>query len=431
MPGTQRTSLSVSHGPGQIPGLNDPSPAPRRRRIAQWPPARSQPRSRASRSGRFLGVPDRSLGVVAVRSPRSCIVVYAADHARRTTTAWSGSHRICRGDGLDVGPLGRSAHELGHVGRRRLMRSRVFRVEIGFLGGVTITSTGKERPAEEFWVSVAGPADVAGAGRARHRRRAGRLDAVLRADRPARAAGWLVHAVQPDRGRVQHAAGPAARRGPGARAPSLWRLRGNRFSAAFLASTIGQVLAVALMIVRPSILAVARGMRSEDISSCLRRDRRGDAVERWPRTVVARRGATRYSIGGRSRASVPRPRSSTRMRRSPTRRGWLDSDRSSSCTPTATGPVGIVTTGHVRAAAEQATGRGISSFMRPLEPAQVLPSRRRCTTCSSVAITPARGVRHRRARRRRTRHWSPTDAVTVSDSRPDAARPASRSEPTH
>lgn len=137
-------------------------------------------------------------------------------------------------------------HELGHVVAGRTMRSRVYRVEIGFLGGATVTSTSDERPGEEFWVSIAGPAVslVLAAP--------GLISASVGSTLSFGATGaWglligtftlsnlvvaifnMLPGLPLDGGRVLVAL--------------LWRLRGNQFVATRMAATVGQTLAVLLL----------------------------------------------------------------------------------------------------------------------------------------------------------------------------------------
>lgn len=180
-------------------------------------------------------------------------------------------------------------HELGHVAAGRIMGSRVYRVEIGFLGGATETSTSDERPGEEFWVSIAGPAVsmVLAAP--------GLISASVGSTLSFGATGaWglligtftlsnLVVAVfnmlpglPLDGGRVLVAL--------------LWKLRGNQFAASRLASTVGQVIAVLLLglIVVRTITATTSGRQLLLLAAIAI-----VAIMLWNMAVQSRRAAVR------------------------------------------------------------------------------------------------------------------------------------------
>ena len=143
-------------------------------------------------------------------------------------------------------------HELGHVVAARVMKSRVYRIEIGFLGGVTTTATKDERPSEEFWVSIAGPAVslalaapgviAAFAGSTLSfglRDSLGVLAGTFTLSNLAVAVFNMLPGLPLDGGRVLVA--------------MLWRAKGDRFAAARTAATVGQVIALALLLVIAAI----------------------------------------------------------------------------------------------------------------------------------------------------------------------------------
>lgn len=138
-------------------------------------------------------------------------------------------------------------HELGHVVAARMMKSRVYRVEIGFLGGVTTTSTKDERPGEEFWVSIAGPAvslalaapgviaALAGSTLAFGLHDSlGVLAGTFTLSNLAVAIFNMLPGLPLDGGRVLVAV--------------LWRGSGDQFAAARAAATVGQVIAAAILL---------------------------------------------------------------------------------------------------------------------------------------------------------------------------------------
>ncbi|PRZ42155.1 Zn-dependent protease [Antricoccus suffuscus] len=138
-------------------------------------------------------------------------------------------------------------HELGHVAAARLMKSRVYKVEVGFLGGVTTTSTKDERPSEEFWVSIAGPAVslalaapgviAAFAGSTLSfglRDSLGVVAGTFTLSNLAVAVFNMLPGLPLDGGRVLVA--------------MLWRGKGDQFAAARTAATVGQGIAIVLLL---------------------------------------------------------------------------------------------------------------------------------------------------------------------------------------
>lgn len=203
------------------------------------------------RIGRFLGVP---IHVSASWLLFALIVVVLYTRVLRgIEDSWMVSIAFAVGLALLWG-LSVLLHELGHVAAATVMRSRVYRVEIGFLGGVTTTSTTDERPSEEFWVSIAGPAVslllaapgvvAAFAGSTLSFGLHGSLGILVGTftlSNLAVAVFNLLPGLPLDGGRVLVAL--------------LWRRKGDQFAAARTAATVGQGIAVALV-----VLIVALGI---------------------------------------------------------------------------------------------------------------------------------------------------------------------------
>ncbi len=198
----------------------------------------------AARIGRFLGVPIY-LSASWLLFALIVIVLYARI-LHGIEDSWPIAILFAVGLALLWG-VSVLLHELGHVVAALVMKSRVYQVEIGFLGGVTTTATKDERPSEEFWVSIAGPAVslalaapgviAAFAGSTLSfglHDSLGVLAGTFTISNLAVAIFNMLPGLPLDGGRVLVAV--------------LWRWKGDQFVAARAAATVGQGIAVALLL---------------------------------------------------------------------------------------------------------------------------------------------------------------------------------------